>query len=282
MTSDNSPVIAIYSRSAYPAAKVIQNAPSYLGSGINTLIISGPNGYEGDEIEYKGSIVYNNLPFVMFDKDGSYAGDPDWSKTLSAFLTLSDISAVYLSLGDSAVTALGNMASKARANVMSWLKTNGFTGIDLDVETQDPTDANTQGVTRAAIKAGLKLTAAPYDPEVDWKGWCEFVTANDGTVEWLNLQCYDGGYGNNPSSWASSIPGVPIVAGIALETEPELFPGQYDPTAAAQQFSTLQSEMKDGTSLKGGFLWQYSFLYYHGCNFTLARYAQAMLDGLKQ
>ena len=73
------------------------------------------------------------------------------------------------------------MSSAALSSVMLWLKTNGLTGIDMDNEQEIATSGTVKRVTLAAIKVGLKLTAAPYYLE-GWEEWYQYVSKYSGVV----------------------------------------------------------------------------------------------------
>lgn len=74
--SNQNPIIAVYTRSAYPSSKVQSSVPNYANTNVNTLLVAGPNGHNG-------GIVYNNPPFSMFDSQGQYVGDASWPASLA-------------------------------------------------------------------------------------------------------------------------------------------------------------------------------------------------------
>ncbi|GGD11692.1 hypothetical protein [Hyunsoonleella pacifica] len=263
--------IAMYSRNAYPSNEVTKYSSYYEDTSINSLIISGPNGY-------KGGIVYNDPTSPMFDSNGAYVGDSDWISVLFEFTSKNNISDVYFSLGDSAIEALAAMSSTALSSVMLWLKTNGLTGIDMDNEQEIATSEKVKTVTLAAIKAGLKLTAAPYYLE-GWEEWYQYVSKYSGVVERFHLQCYDGGYGNDPSVWIEKFPSIPIVPGVeSINSSGAL--GQYTPSETKMKYEDWQN--KSQNRLAGGFIWQFFFfINTPGNGYKVKQYAQAISDGLK-
>lgn len=275
--SNRNPIIAFYSRSAYPASNVLKYSENYKNTNVNTLIISGPNGYEG-------GIVYNDPPFPMFNSTGEYVGDPQWPDSLRQLVSETNIGAtnVYFSLSNSAISALAAMSATNLASVMTWLKNNGLTGIDMDCESWGqpgglpPMAPACQTVTLAAITAGLALTAAPYNRTEEWQHWCAFVAENKGSLSWLNIQCYSGGASNDPVQWYNGFsPPVPIVAGF--EASPGTDPGSLTPAQALTQLKAWQGE-SPANCLAGAFVWDFGLTV--SGTYTVGEFALAMYNGL--
>ncbi len=272
------PIIAVYTRTGYPSDNVKQNIPLYSNTKVNVFILSGPNGLNGE-------IVYNDPPFPMFSSQGQYVGDAEWPDSLALLIAESNISSsgIFFSLGNSAISTLAAMSTSALANVMTWLKTNGIAGIDMDCENWgqpgglNPLDPPCQKVTLAAIAAGLALTAAPYNQQGAWQSWCTFVTQNQGSVSWLNVQCYAGGASNNPvNDWYVKFnPTVPVVAGF--EALPGTDQGALSPTEAQSRLAAWQAEPPQ-KSLTGAFVWNFGIIT-SGTD-TVDQFAEAMSSGL--
>lgn len=272
------PIIAVYTRSGYPSQNVEEFIDDYANTNVNTLILSGPNGYDN-------GIVYNNPPYTMFDSQGQYVGDASWPASLSRFVAKTNIdpAAIWFSLSNSAISALAAMSASALAGVMTWLKANGIAGIDMDCENWgqpgglDPMDPACQTVTLAAIAAGLALTAAPYNQQSSWQSWCAFVTRNNGSLSWLNVQCYAGGGSNDPvGGWYTQFnPTVPIVAGF--EASPGTDAGALTPDQAKAQLAAWQAETPQN-SLAGAFVWDFGLI--ASGRHTVSQFALAMYAGL--
>lgn len=268
-------IIAMYTRSGYPSSNVKKYETDYSQTNINTLILSGPNGYNG-------GIVYNDSPYEMFNAQGSYVGDSTWASTLIEFASSKNITNIYFSLSNSAISALANMTPNGLESVMNWLKHNKISGIDMDCEYWGqpgglkPTSPDVETVTLAAIAAGLKLTAAPYNLMDEWKQWCQYVSSKSGNVEWLNLQCYVGGYGNNPVEWAEQFPNIPIVPGIEpINSSTDT--GQYTPQEALTLFTNWHHDaISKSLTLGGGFLWDFGF-FLSLKNYTITDYTEAII-----
>lgn len=271
-------IIAIYTRSGYPSSNVITYSSDYAGTPVNTLIISGPNGYNG-------GIVYNDPPYPMFDSSGNYTGDTNWASSLTQLKNNTNITNIFFSIGNSAISALAAMGSSNLNKVLVSLKNSGITGVDIDAENWgqpgglDPMDPAVQTVTLAVIQAGLALTAAPYNNLSGWQSWQTFVNnTKGGHISWFNVQCYAGGTGNDPvQGWYTQFtPSVPIVAGFEA-TNSGTDGGQLTPTQALQTIQSWQSEVPQN-SLAGAFVWEFSLIL-DGGN-TVAEYATAMEEGL--
>lgn len=272
------PIIAIYTRSGYPSNNVQQFIPNYAKTNVNILILSGPNGNNG-------GIVYNNPPYTMFNSQGQYVGDEAWPASLAQLIAETNIkpSGIFFSLSNSAISTLAAMSVSALANIMTWLKANGISGIDMDCESWgqpgglEPMDPACQAVTLAAIAAGLALTAAPYNRLSGWQSWCAFVSQNNGSVSWLNVQCYAGGASNDPvAEWFRQFtPPIPVVAGF--EASPGTDAGALTPTQAQAKLATWQAETPNN-SLAGAFTWDFGII--TSGTYTVSEFALAMYAGL--
>lgn len=271
-------IIAVYTRQGYPSGLVNQYSPNFANTNVNTLILSGPNGDNGE-------IVYNNRPYIIFNQSGTYVGDLQWPASLSSLKANTNITSIYFSLGNSAIRTLAGLSSASLANFMSWLKVNEITGIDIDAENWgqpgglNPTDVPVLTVTLAAINAGLALTAAPYNQLAGWQQWQTFVLTNNGSISWFNVQCYAGGSANDPvQGWFTQFnPSVPIVAGFeAINSGTDS--GQYSPSEAQTLLQGWQNETPKN-SLSGAFVWDFGFII--SGTYSVSAYADAIKTGLQ-
>lgn len=161
------------------------------------------------------TLVFNDNENVVFDNQGRYKGAAEWPAVV-AELRSERIREVYISFSTSGTDWLAGLLKSdydAAMSILSFLKyTLRVDGIDLDYESDTSPGSKMYPVARAAVTAGLKLTAAPYLFPKDWNAWVKEVMGEyGGKVSWLNLQCYAGGKANNPGDW--NFIGVPIVAG---------------------------------------------------------------------
>lgn len=206
--------IALYiGNELYPTATFdpAENIAQLQGSPLTSAILSLLNNFESAPT----ILYYNDNTNPVFDNTGAYIGTDQWPQVI-ADLRGGNIQEVYLSFSTSGTEFMANLLEQdpsAANQILTAIKGSlGFDGIDLDYEGPDfSTSSPIYPVAKAAIAAGLKLTAAPFSNQGQWETWVKFVQSQQGTVSWLNLQCYAGGKFNNPGEWLSA--GVPIVAG---------------------------------------------------------------------
>lgn len=104
---------------------------------------------------------------------------------------------------------------------------------------------------------GFKTTLAPYMNKSFWQNLATKVNnLRPGAVDRIDLQCYDGGAGNNPKDW--------VINNITMHAGMLHF----------NQSATITSTMtgwKNTSTVKGGFLWVYN-----ANDFALKTYAGAI------
>jgi len=247
-----------------PAATVKKLQKSQLTSPILSLV--NQSGSDSSQI------CYNDATNPIFDTSGNYIGSDKWAGIIANLRGGGHIQEVYLSFSTSGVAYMNGLISSnptAAASILSYVKnTLGFDGIDLDDESGDYSPGSPlYNVADAAITAGLHLTAAPYYAESEWDAWVKYVQKQNGTVAWLNLQCYAGGKSNNPGTWLD-IP-APIVAGSCSSC------GSPQTTCSPDEMQKLFTLWTTGTgsvsracwngtpntqpqAIGGGFIWVYS------------------------
>lgn len=233
---------------------------------------------------YQGALVFNDSFNPLFDATGQYNGNSSWQDIISA-LRSPAIREIYLCFGTAAVEWLATNTTAA-TQVLSYIKDNlGFDGIDIDYEGSTYTQSSSPiyPAATAAINAGLKLTAAPYCNMSDWQQWVDTVQNSGGEVSWLNVQCYSGGFANNPGDWTSI--GVPIVAGTCPAcSSPRCTPAEienlYQVWVTGAGLPTNQCwggiPNTGAQTIAGGFFWSYSSV--KGPDFS--DYMYAMVNGL--
>jgi len=259
--------------------KILQQSP--LTSAILGLVNTNPIG--PTEVDFNDSI--NGL----FDTSGNYLGSSQWPGILKN-LRGGNIVETYLSFSTGAIQWMSNLINGSSANaqtILSYIKNElYFDGIDLDDESGNYSPGSAlYTVSAAAVKAGLNLTAAPYSDPAAWQSWVTYVQSKQGTVSWLNLQCYAGGKSNNPGDWLKS--GCPIVPGSCSNCGgPQTTCSPTD----MQNLFTLWTTGKGSVStncwtgtpnttpldIGGGFIWVYSSI--KGSQFSA--YMDAVKNGL--
>lgn len=262
------PRIALYiGNELYPTGNVIPKAAitTLQSSPLTSPILSLLNNDTDNN-----TLVYNDGTNPMFDSSGNYTGPSVWPATITS-LRNNTIQEVYMSFSTSGTDWLAALLisdNAAAVNILKYIKnTLGVDGIDLDYESDTSSSSNMYPVAAAAASVGLKLTAAPYYSATDWQAWVQFIQKKNGTVSWLNLQCYAGGKSNNPGDW--NFIGVPIVAGSCKSC------GGPQTTCSPSDMQTLFTLWRTGTGtvsqacwtgvpntkpqpIGGGFIWAYS------------------------
>lgn len=230
-----------------------------------------------------GPLFYNENTQPMFDTTGAYIGPANWPQTV-AQLRSTKIKEIYMSFSSSGTDWMAANPA-AVPGILSWLKnTLGVDGIDIDYEEDTSYGGKMYPLTDAAISIGLRLTAAPYRNPGDWQQWVQYVQQKGGTVSWLNLQCYSGGWKNNPGQW--TFLGVPIVAGSCTNCVSSCSPSDIEKLYMYWRtgFGSASNNCWNGTPnasspqlVSGGFFWAYSSV--KGAQFL--DYMNAMKIGLE-
>mgnify|MGYP006279448187 CR=1 FL=1 len=235
------------------------------------------------------NLVYNQKENPLFNTSGDYLGDKDWPRIINDLRNGGNIQEVYLSFSSTGTEYMGNLLSSNKTAAMQILTCTkndlGLDGIDIDYEYSDFSNTSPLfTLASAAIEAGLKLTAAPFMMQSCWQDWVNFVQKQQGTVSWLNLQCYAGGKTNNPGDWLSL--GVPIVAGSCPNcANPQTTCTPDDMQALFTLWRTGQGSVPNacwsGTpntsaqTIGGGFIWAYGSISDH-----FSDYMNALKNGL--
>ena len=213
---------------------------------------------------------------------GQYVGSSAWPGELKQLMGKgSTITTLLGSIGGGGVSDFANIqtiydnnnnsfaGTPLQKNFQSFFSTlPTITLIDMDVE-DNYDQASFVAFCQMLIDIGFGITFCPYASwETSfWTGSLKQLNqSNPGAVKWWNLQCYDGGQGNDPQTWAtaitSAIPGFDttgfILAGDWSRNlaEPNKNPSSWfwqgDCPPAMQ---TLMSSFKSETCVGGGFVW---------------------------
>ena len=253
--------IAVYAEGCMypPAADTI---PQLKQSGFSTLILGlfhiGRN-YSISSPQIMGDIYFNNTLIIS---QGEYVGDSAWPGTINEAIGGS-VTQISASIGGGGVMDYETIQKIYEENNNSFSGTNLETNfyqfkktfpsisiIDMDCEeTYD--QASFVAFCQMLIGAGFGITFCPYTYQSFWVDSLEALnTSNPGAVKWWNLQCYDGGYGNDPQNWADAItqtiPGFNtngfILAGDWTNDQPD-------------GVKSLMQTFSDEKSVGGGFIW---------------------------
>ena len=236
---------------------------------------------------HDGDLTFNDTLII---RDGKYVGDPSWPETIKS-LRAGQVSEIYASFGGYGVPDYSRIAaimkkygtghdSPLNINFKCLKETLGLDGIDFDDEDSYVVDTIVE-FGNMLLSLDYKITFCPYGSKQFWSSCIEGLGASN--VQWLNLQCYAGGKGNNPADWADL--GVPIVAGVGVDCCcPQTNCSPTDIEAAFHAWTTGQGSVSgscwagtvgESTDLLGGFIWTY-----HEIASDLDTYIDAMNQGL--
>jgi hypothetical protein len=212
-------------------------------SGFTTMVLFTMTVQSNGNFSYgDGSLVCSN---------GSYVGPFNWATLLGQCRTApSSILRIEMCVGGANDPSFGNIRDRIAADGsgsgtvlyrnLQALKTGlGIDAIDYDDEhVYDSSSAISFGQMCSAV--GMKVTLCPYTNPSYWNA----VKAGLGnTVDYVYLQCYEGGAGNDPASWASSL-GVPVS---------QIIPGYWDFERDTTFLNKMSGWGSEGCT--GGFLW---------------------------
>jgi hypothetical protein len=211
-------------------------------SGFTTMVLFAMSVSTNGSFTYGGQTICSN---------GVYVGPSNWGSLLSQCLTApSSVTRIEMCLGGAGDTSWANIKNLIAANGtnsstvlyqnLSALKNAlGINAIDSDDEsTYDSDSAINFGLMCSAL--GMKMTLCPY---TDSSYWAAVKSGLGSEVDYIYLQCYSGGAGNDPASWASSM-GVPVS---------QIVPGYWDYERNATFLTNMMTWAGEGCT--GGFLW---------------------------
>jgi hypothetical protein len=215
----------------------------FRASGMTTMILFQMSVLTSGDFVYDGQTICSG---------GSYTGASDWGSLLSQCkVAPSGINRIEICLGGAGDTSWTNIKNLIAANGtnsstvlyrnLSALKSAlGINAIDSDDEqTYDSASAIKFGQMCAAV--GLHLTLCPYQNSGYWHAVQSALGSS--ICDRVYLQCYEGGAGNDPANWASSL-GVPVS---------QILPGYWDNERNTTFLTNMLAWNKEGCT--GGWLW---------------------------
>lgn len=231
-------------------------------SGFTSLILGlfhiGRN-YSVQPSQILGDIYFNNTLIIS---EGRYVADPDWPALINSTLggTVTSLSA---SIGGGGVMDFETLQKIYQQNDNSYNGTNLATNLKvlkqtfpaisiIDLDCEDKYDLPSfVAFCQLANSLGFHLTFCPYTYQQFWSSALQQLNnTNKGAVKGWNLQCYNGGKGNQPSQWAhaiaEAIPGFDTTAFIVAGD------WTYDSPALVRH---LMKSFKGSETLGGGFIW---------------------------
>lgn len=220
-------------------------------------------------IDSSGDIIYNN-PMIV--QNGAYVGDAAWPGQVAQLKKDSPVTTILASIGGGGVSDFSNIQTIYDNNNNSFNETplqknfqvfrQSFPAIDLiDMDCEDNYDQPSfVAFCEMLIDIGFGITFCPYRNKGFWTGSLTAIEQDyPGAVKWWNLQCYDGGAGNDPATWAAAIqkaiPGFNTDGFILAGDWSRLWNGQYWQGDCPSQVQSLLSPFEPESCVGGAFIW---------------------------
>jgi hypothetical protein len=249
-----------------------------------------------------GDISFNDTPIVT--GVGTYVGSADWPGQLTQLLSGpgSTINMLLASFGGGGVGDFQNIQNIYEANGNSLLGTNlaancltlfatfpMISAIEVDVE-DDYNEPSFVAFCQMLARYGFSITFCPYTNQSFWtRSLAALNQSNPNAVKWWDLQCYDGGAGNDPQQWAdaiaTAIPGFDTTGFIVAGDWVRNSGGQGDCPQGVEQ---LLSQFRGQACTGGAFLWTIDDIFWQGTqtpkpcgsNATMRDYVAAITQAL--
>jgi hypothetical protein len=284
----NTPNIALYAGGPLGPSEIGQNLAATQQAGWTTIILSlfhiGRPEVSGQNY---GDIIFNDSMTVS---QGEYVADPSWPDNVARLKQDgSSVTQIYASVGGGGPVQdyqtiqkiyqdNGNSFSGTMLESNFQVLRQRFPAIDgIDLDCEDNYDqASFVAFCQMLIGLGFDLTFCPYAGwEMSfWTGsLAQIEEQQPGAVKWWNLQCYDGGSGNDPKNWADAI----TTATPAFPTDGFIVAGDWNedsPSQVTSLFSTFAGE----ACLGGGFIWNMDGIL--GGGSTMEGYVNAIKSGI--
>ncbi|MEM7036542.1 MAG: hypothetical protein AAF570_06130 [Bacteroidota bacterium] len=212
--------------SMYPLSST--NMTTIQNSGITTIMCMFLR------IESDGTLRFHGEDLVTYDtttQTSTYVGSSTWNSQLTTLMgSGSSVNEIGFTIGGAGSTAFGtiNTMYNNQSQNTNWAAMSSnfacllanvpnVTFIDMDVEEEYHATSFAQFCIMLA-DAGYDITFCPSystlssgKSAIDW--WAAAMqtieASKSGSVVRVNLQCYSGGAGNNPSHWANIFHGKP-------------------------------------------------------------------------
>ncbi|WP_111267424.1 galactose-binding domain-containing protein [Marilutibacter maris] len=239
------------------------------GSGFTTVILFGVH------VHANGDLHYNNDPIIT---DGTYIGDPGWPSRLATLKQApTSVTRIEASVGGWGTGDFQNIKDLIAAqgtgpdsvlyrNFQTLKQITGADAIDFDDESTYDLASSTQ-FGNMLWELGYSITLAPY---TNMGYWQSLASNLSGKVDGIHLQAYDGGAGNNPSTWSNA---------LGMTVDPGLWSRHGSGCASGDSPATVQSKManwKNSAGIVGGFIWLYDDIQACWAQGTSADYANAI------
>lgn len=238
-------------------------------------------------VDPDGSLIYNNTPIVQ---NGDFANTFNYLPALLTKLaSTGSVKEVLFSIGSWGVDDFENIQAllktqqgtrALRRNFSALAAALPLSGFDFDDESlYDP--ATTAQLTEMLCAGNtMMITYCPYTNQQAWNSALQQTYTWDqqqnpplgqSVAQW-HLQCYAGGAGNDPLTWAKNLP-----ANAGIHNAPAFILPGFDSSQSPSSIQSTFAKYK-GTGITGGFIWNSSQIFASSCK--PREYAQAIIDGL--
>ena len=238
-------------------------------SGFTTVILFGVH------VQTDGDLHFNNDPIIS---NGTYIGDPGWPARLATLKTApTSVTRIEASVGGWGTGDFQNIKNLIAAqgtgptsvlykNFQTLKQVTGADAIDFDDESTYDLGSST-AFGNMLWGLGYSITLAPYTNMTYWKCLADNLA---GKVDGIHLQVYDGGSGNNPATWSTT---------LGMAVDPGVWSKHGSGCTAGDSPATVQSKMtnwKNSAGIVGGFIWLYDDVQACWSQGTTAQYAGAI------
>ncbi|MCC3371522.1 discoidin domain-containing protein [Cohnella sp. REN36] len=266
---------------ATPPESVIYGGGPFYAGGTATMNDLRQSGFTTVmlwtiHVNANGDLYYNDQKVVS---NGAYVGKASWPSELATLKQApTSVKRLEISVGSWGVNDFQNIKDLIAAQGtgttsilyknFSALK-NAIGGDAISFDNEDLYDVNSSAAFGNMLAGlGYKITLCPYTNVSYWQS----VKSQLGTkVDRIYLQVYDGGAGNNPSTWSSQL-GMTVMPGLDSKTS------SRGNTPA--QVNSRMSAWKASAGIAGGFIWYYDAILNNPSGGSAADYAAAINGAL--
>lgn len=264
-----------------PVSAIYSGGPSYLvsstqndlkASGFNTLIQWSLH------IDTNGNLKMNDETVCT---GGAYTGQSAWSNQWLSYKSgTTSINRLEISVGAGGTTDFASIKALCSKGIpgsdtnlyKNMLALKSATGADaINLDTEDTYDSvSTINFCKMCLNMGYSyITLCPYTNTTYWKAVKSGLDSfKPGAVDRIYLQCYDGGAGNNPGTWATNL-GMSVIPGLWCTNTGK---PSYGKTPA--QVQSQLASWNNSYGIAGGFIWLYDDIRNNGL--STASYASAI------
>jgi hypothetical protein len=261
-----------------------QQFKAILNSGFTTVILWTIHVNEKGDLYYNDNLIVQN---GMFEKQYDYL-----PKLINNLKSGNLVKTVVLGLSSGGTSDFKHIKDMFASSTGKEILLNNFKvlvdelpidGFDFDLE-EFPLENYTDTIVQLTLELDKYVKIITYCPYCDEDFWLDCLVQvyaknnSNQIVSWFNLQCYDGGSGNNPEVWAKKIISYPSPLGI-LDSEAFIVPGYWCLYQSPEEVQDIFRELKKtDQGINGGFIWNSSDIF--KVKHDPKDYAQAILQGL--